>query len=190
MAAGGSSRMGQPKQLLRFGDVTMLGRIVAVVEESRLDPVVVVLGAHADEIKAAIEWRRARPVFNPDYKRGSATSLRAGLEAIDPDRGVVVVAGDQPGITAHVIDRLVAAFQEENAWAAVGEYTDGIAHPWVLSHRALEAMPSHEGDKLLWHMLSEDERVVRVGLGVAKPIDVNTPEDYERARAALGLNAG
>ncbi len=51
-------------------------------------------------------------------------------------------------------------------------------------------MPSHEGDKLLWQMLSEDERVLRVELDVSKPIDVNTPEDYERACAALGLSAG
>ena len=186
MAAGGSSRMGQPKQLLRFGDVTMLELVVLAVEESTLDPIVVVLGAHADEIKAGVDLRGARAVFNVDHRRGSATSLRAGLAVVDPAAGAVVVAGDQPAITADVIDALAAEYREENAWAAVVEYTDSVGHPWVLSHEALEAMPSHEGDKVLWDMLSGDDRVLRVAVDRPKPIDVNTWDDYEAACRDLG----
>jgi len=187
MAAGSSSRMGQPKQLLSFGEITMLEYVLLAVEASTLDPIVVVLGAHADEIKAEVNWRKVRSVLNPDHKKGSATSLRAGLSAVDPSRGAVVLAGDQPAITSEVIDGLVAAFREESAWAAVVEYTDGVGHPWVLSHKALGAMPSFEGDKLLWRMLSEDDRVVRVAMDRPKPLDVNTLEDYEAACGELGL---
>ena len=178
--------MGRPKQLLRFGDVTMLEQVLLTVTASTLDPIVVVLGAHADEIKAEVDLREARVVFNPDHSRGSATSLRAGLAAVDPSAGAVVVAGDQPAITAEVIDALVAAYREENAWAAVVEYTDGVGHPWVLSPAGLAAMPSHEGDKVLWDMLSGDDRVLRVAVDRPKPIDVNTWDDYEAACRDLG----
>ncbi len=187
MAAGSSSRMGRPKQLLDFGEITMLEHVVLVAEASAVAPIVVVLGDHADEIKARVNWHHAEVVFNPDYKHGSATSLRAGMSALDPSSGIVVVAGDQPAVTADLIDRLVEGYVDANAWAAVCEYTDGVGHPWVLSQDALEAMPSLEGDKVLWRMLSEDERVVRVAMDRAKPLDVNTMEDYEAACYDLGF---
>ena len=186
MAAGSSSRMGRPKQLLRFGDVTMLEHVLLTVAESTLEPIVVVLGAHADDIRAEVNLHGARSVFNANHSRGSATSLRAGLAAVDPSAGAAVVAGDQPAITADLIDALAAGYRREDAWAAVVEYTDGVGHPWVLSYRALEAMPSFEGDKLLWHMLSEDDRVLRVGVDRPKPRDVNTWDDYEAACRDLG----
>lgn len=187
MAAGSSSRMGQPKQLLRFGELTMLEMVLSVLDASRVDQVIVVLGSHADDIKAQVELGGARAVFNPDYKRGSATSLRAGLAALESPGGVMVVAGDQPAITAEIIDGLAAAFLEENAWAAVCDYTDGPGHPWLLSQDALEAMPALEGDKVLWRMLSEDSRVLRVKVDRPKPRDVNTWQDYETACHDLGL---
>ena len=179
--------MGRPKQLLRFGDVPMLELVLSTVEDATLNPIVVVLGAYADEIKAKVDLRGAHAVFNPGYKRGSATSLRAGLAELDSTAGVVVIAGDQPAVSAEVIDGLVAAFQQQDAWAAVVGYTDGVGHPWLLSHEALEAMPSNEGDKVLWHMLSEDDRILRVAVDRPKPRDVNTREDYEEACLDLGL---
>ena len=178
--------MGQPKQLLRFGDVTMLEHVLLTVTASALDPIVVVLGAHADEIRAEVNMHGVRSVFNADHSRGSATSLRTGLGAVDPAAGAVIVAGDQPAITAEVIDALAAEHREKDAWAAVVEYTDGVGHPWVLSPGALEAMPSHEGDKVLWDMLSGDDRVLRFAVDRPKPIDVNTWEDYEAACRDLG----
>lgn len=187
MAAGSSSRMGRPKQLLSFGGVSMLERVLLALGDSRLEPIAVVLGSRADEIKAKVNLHGSKAVFNPDYKQGSATSLRAGLAAVDSSEGVVVVAGDQPAITAEVIEALVDGYLQTDAWAAVCEYTDGVGHPWVLSSGALEAMPSVEGDKVLWRMLSEDERVVRVAMERPKPLDVNTWADYEAACRDLGF---
>ena len=114
LAAGTSVRMGRPKQLLPLGDRCLLQRVVDAALASRLDEVIVVLGHRAEEIRAAIVLPgdgRARAVVNPDFARGQSTSLQRGVRAADArSQAVAVLLGDQPGVTAGLIDRVAAAF--------------------------------------------------------------------------------
>ena len=85
LAAGGSSRLGEPKQLLLCQGETLLERAVRLAHESGAQPVIVVLGAQADRLRGLVE-KRAIVAINDDWQSGMSTSLRAGLQAALHDR--------------------------------------------------------------------------------------------------------
>lgn len=98
LGAGGSTRLGQPKQLLPFQGTTLLGWVVAQAEgATALDEVVVVLGRAAEEIRSRMAFGRARVVENPVFGEGCSSSYRAGIGALDRRaEAVMVLLGDQP----------------------------------------------------------------------------------------------
>ena len=107
LAAGESRRMGFPKALLRYREETFLDRLVGLFA-ARCSPVIVVLGAEADRIRAA-----ARPaatfVLNPDWARGQTTSMQCGLRAVPPEAdGVLFTLVDHPAVAPATIDALLA----------------------------------------------------------------------------------
>src|SRR6202049_2601964 len=98
--------MGEPKQLLEVRGIPLLELAVTAANASQLDEVVVVLGANADEIAAAVDFGRARVVLNPDHEQGMSTSLRAGTASLGNDVSrAMVVLGDQAHISAALLDR-------------------------------------------------------------------------------------
>ena len=104
LGAGRSSRFGTPKQLLPFGDTTMLGQVVRNANTSDLDRVVVVLGRASEELRGSVDFGRAVVVDNTAYGTGCA-SLLAGMDAAGEDcEALVLLLGDQPGVRAEIID--------------------------------------------------------------------------------------
>ena len=108
LAAGGSSRMGSPKQLLPVDGRPLLEVVVSQACASQLDEVVVVLGGNAAAIKERVDFGRARTVVNRDYAQGMSSSLRLGLASLSRETGrTVVILGDQPGVSASLLDQLL-----------------------------------------------------------------------------------
>lgn len=110
LAAGGSTRMGRPKQLLPLAGRPLLQHVVDAILGSRLDEVILVLGAHADEIRQALrvpDGERVRVIVNDGWAAGQSTSLCAGIAAVG-ERAIAaaVLLGDQPHVSAPLIDRL------------------------------------------------------------------------------------
>src|ERR687897_362453 len=129
LGAGRSSRFGAPKQLLPFGDTTLLGQAVRNANASALDRVVVVLGRASEELRATVDFGRAEVVENTSYGTGCASSLLAGLEAPGEDcEAIALLLGAQPGVMAEFIDHVVASWWRERPWAAVTSY-NGIHKP-------------------------------------------------------------
>jgi molybdenum cofactor cytidylyltransferase len=185
LAAGESARMGRPKQSLPFGGTTLLNFVVAQAERSRLDRVVVVTGAHASEVEGHLDLGRASVARNPDYRRGNMSSLASGAADVPEAGAVLVLMGDMPGVDAEVIDRFVDLWRDEQPWAAVAAYRDGIAHPFLLSAPALAAALELQQPKALWTFLVAEPAgdVRHLDIEELRPRDVDTPEDYE---AVLG----
>jgi molybdenum cofactor cytidylyltransferase len=187
LAAGGSRRMGSPKQLLPVGGRPLLETVVAAACASRLDEVVVVLGANAAAIRDAVSWDRARVVVNPDHEQGMSTSLHAGIRALDAsvDRCAVIL-GDQPDVTAALIDRLLDA-QEQSGLPASALSFDGLLHPPVVMVRELwPDLLALQGDVGFRHVIRARPDLVAAvpaATPLHHPVDIDTPEDFARLTA-------
>lgn len=184
LAAGSSRRMGRPKQLLEVGGRPMLEVIVTHACASRLDEVLVVLGAGADQIRDRVNFGRTRIVVNPDHASGMASSLLTGIAALDDEvERAVVILGDQPDISSRLLDALLD-LQVRSALPAAALSFDGLLHPPVVLARALwPDLQTLEGDVGCRALIRARPELVATlpGAGGHKhPADVDTPEDYER----------
>jgi molybdenum cofactor cytidylyltransferase len=183
LGAGKSSRFGKPKQLLPFGDTTLLGQAVRNANASALDRVVVVLGRASEELRASVDFGRAEVVENTAYGTGCASSLLAGLDAAGEDcEAIALLLGDQPGVRSEFIDRVLATWRQKRPWAAVTTYVGGLGHPFIFARESFGELRSLHGDKAVWKLIeAHPERVSRVNLEAPLPPDVDTPEDYDLA---------
>ena len=107
LAAGGSSRLGEPKQLVRLGVENLLERAVRMAREAGCGPVVVVLGASAELIRSKCSLGDARVLVNEDWAEGMAFSIRLGVGALSGVDGCVVMTCDQPAVTVGHLSRLI-----------------------------------------------------------------------------------
>jgi molybdenum cofactor cytidylyltransferase len=187
--------MGKPKLTLPLGDRRILSHVLDAAIGAPLDEVVVVLGPGAEDVRAALGDlpARVRFVTNPDHLRGQSTSLRAGLDACDPSSvAAVILLGDQPGVTPATIESVVGAFSETVGDPALdvvqASYGGRPAHPTVLA-RAVWADVVREGDEGARAWISEHaDRRTLVEVGGRPPVDVDTPEEYERLLRTFGTD--
>lgn len=187
LAAGRSSRMGRHKLLLPLGDQPVIAHVVAAACASGAEPVLIVLGHEAEEVRAALPPSRAHMVENPAYTEGMASSLRAGIAAVPAEcAGALMVLGDQPLITAALLDRLIeAAHHDPDAIVAAtyaGQRGSPVYFPRV-DFAALEAVEGDEGGRTVLAQHPDRVRLVACA-DVGAPLDVDTPADYERIREA------
>jgi molybdenum cofactor cytidylyltransferase len=184
LAAGASRRMGEPKQLLEVRGMLLLEVSVRVACASHLDEVVVVLGARAEEIAAVVDFGRARVVVNPDHEQGMSTSLRAGIASLGADIArAMVILGDQPDVSASLLDRLLEIHQASGLPAAALSF-DGLLHPPVVLARemwaGLEALEGDIGLRAVVRAHPELVAALPVDRPGGHPIDIDTREDFER----------
>lgn len=182
LAAGGSTRLGQPKQLLPFRDTTLLGWVVDRVASARaLDEVVVVLGGAAAQVRSRVNLSGARVVENPEFGQGCSSSYRAGIGALDPrTQAVVVVPGDQPDIEPGDINRVVERWREEGCPIVVTSYRGQPGHPLLFARTLFAELAALRGDKAAWKLLDASPGSVRpLEVGRPLPPDVNTWRDYQ-----------
>lgn len=185
LGAGRSSRFGAPKQLLPFGDTTLLGQVVRNANASNLDRVVVVLGRASEELRASVDFDRAVVVENTAYGKGCASSLLAGMDAAGENcEALMLLLGDQPGVRTEFIDFALAEWRQGRPWASVTSYQGELGHPFIFSRKAFGDLRGLHGDKAVWKLIEAcPDRVLRVEIDAALPPDVDAPEDYELALA-------
>jgi molybdenum cofactor cytidylyltransferase len=185
LAAGASVRMGEPKQLLPYRNSTILKATIGAFTSSRLDDVVVVIGSSADLVRSSLQSVDAAIVQNAEFRLGNASSLRAAVDKAPAAAAFVLAAGDLPTITTNAIDALVDVWERDEPWAAVTQYRDRVAHPFLLSSEAVQMATLSPGPNVLWKLLveSKDARVTVVATDRNAPADINTPEDFARLTA-------
>jgi len=185
LAAGGSSRLGAPKQLLAYGDGTLLGHVLDTARSSGFDQLVVALGGSSEEVRDRVDLSGADVVENPGYGEGCSSSIAAGLAAVDPRCDVLVLMlGDQPGVTAATVRALVAGRGEATPMA-ICRYDDGRGHPLALGRALFGDLRDLHGDKAVWKLMDRlGAEVVEVRVSGPIPRDVDTREDYEAVLAA------
>jgi molybdenum cofactor cytidylyltransferase len=188
LAAGGSRRLGRPKQLLPYRDSTLLGHVLDTARACAFDQLVVPIGGHADDVRAAVDLAGTDVVVNERYGEGCSSSIAAALGAVDARCTVLaLLLGDQPGVRTETVRALLAG--RGDAPLAVCRYDDGRGHPLAFAREAFADLAALHGDKGIWRLL--DRRagdVVEVAVPGPIPRDVDTAADYEAvvAQAAVG----
>lgn len=184
LAAGGSSRLGRPKQLLPYRGATLLGSVLDSARACRFEQLVVALGGAADEVRGALDLHGAEVVVNEAYGSGCSSSIAAAMGALDARCEVLVLLlGDQPGVGPETVRALLAGRGEADL--AVCRYDDGRGHPFVFGPSAFADLRELHGDKAVWKLLERRAgEVAEVAVPGRVPLDVDTWDDYEALLAA------
>lgn len=189
LAAGQSRRMRGPNKLMaRFDGEPLIRKVTEQALRSMAGPVVVVTGHREDEIATALAGLHVTFAHNPDFADGIATSLKSGLAAVpDSAAGALIVLADMPGVTASVMDRLIAAFRERKGPAIILPTVDGKrGNPVLWSREFFPDLMTVAGDTGARHILAAHEDAVeRVEIGAAAGLDVDTPEALKLAGGVL-----
>jgi molybdenum cofactor cytidylyltransferase len=188
LGAGASTRLGRPKQSLPLGDTTVLGWVVRCAERSSLERVVVVAEAVGRAAVGGTAGGRLELVEPGAAGEGCATSLHAGLRMAGECDAVMVLLGDMPGLDAAMIDAVRAAWERERPWGLVTRYDDEVGHPFVFAAEAIPALKELHGDKAIWKLVDQHrDRVVEAPIHGRRPLDIDTPEDYQAVLASISL---
>ena len=184
LAAGASTRMGRPKQLLPFRGCSLLVRAAQTAIASGCYPSIVVLGAEIDRIRGDVETLPVQVAENPDWETGMGSSIRIGIQALmasDPDiEAAILLLCDRPFVSVRSIDRLVTAYRSTDRPIVASGYNDTIGVP-ALFHRTLfpellSLSGVHGAKSLMGRYLTQ---IVPIEFP-EEAIDLDTPEDYRK----------
>jgi molybdenum cofactor cytidylyltransferase len=184
LAAGGSRRLGTPKQLVRLRGRTLLAlALTAARSAAPAVRLVIVLGAHELRLRALVRRTApsARIAYNPRWAEGMAASLKVGLRAVPAGtKALLVTLVDQPNVDARALRRLIGAWRRRPALAAAAHYSDRAGVPAVLPRRYFRAIRELSGDSGARALLAGG-RITRVAMPEAA-FDIDTPADRARLR--------
>ena len=182
LAAGASSRMGQPKQLLPYHGRTLLCHAAETAVATGCTPIVLVTGALHDELLPEIAGLPIQPVHNPDWETGMASSIRAGLAAVAAarprPRAVLIMLTDQPLATPALLRLLIAQQQATQVPIVAAAYGDTLGVPAVFDRSVLDDLRQLQGAQ------GAGRLVAQLGAAVGRVafpgglLDVDTPEQY------------
>jgi CTP:molybdopterin cytidylyltransferase MocA len=175
LAAGAARRFGGPKQLAPLDGRPLLAHALDLVRDLRP---VVVLGAHAERIAAAVDLAGVEVVTCADWASGQAASLRAGIAAVGPGPGAaLVLLGDQPRLTRAVVEGTLGR-RDDAAWDAVRPTFGGVpGHPVLLARAVLDRAGELAGDEGARGLLRGVRVRTWVADGLGDPRDVDVPAD-------------
>jgi len=149
---------------------------------SSLDPVILVVGHEADEVRASVAGLPVDCVFNPDAAAGQSTSVRAGLAVLSPDvEAAVFILGDQPGVNSNVIETLITAWQDSRAPVVAPRYEDRMGNPVLFDQRVFPQLNLLEGDvgaRSIVRACQDSGELQLVPVAGPAPPDVDTEADY------------
>lgn len=184
LAAGGSTRLGRPKQLLPYRDGVLLDAVLGLARRAHFEQRIVALGGSSDLVLAAVDTNGFDVVVNDQYATGCSSSIARAIGAVRSDiDGIVLLLGDQPEVSADVIATLIAG--RGNAPVAVTRYEDGLGHPFALTRATFPALAALHGDRGVWKLIDRmGSAVARVRVDGKVPRDVDNEEDYRALLAA------
>ncbi len=184
LAAGMSTRMGEPKPLLRISGKTSIRHVIDALKMSRLEEIIVVLGHEAAAVSQAVRLDDVKIVVNPEYQKGMSTSLRAGIGAINVRSEAVLVAlVDQPLVKPVTIDRLIDEYRTVKSGIVIPVFQGVRGNPVLVDRRFFPELMEIYGDvgcRAIFHRHPEAIHRVEVNdPGIL--VDIDTPEDLQKS---------
>ncbi|HYL82397.1 MAG TPA: nucleotidyltransferase family protein [Candidatus Acidoferrum sp.] len=187
LAAGASTRMGVPKQLLRHRGLCLIRHAAETALGSTCRPVVIVLGANAEQIRPEVEGLSVQVVQNPHWAQGLGSSIRAGVEvlasAADPPEAVVLTLCDQPLVCSKDLEALVTVYRSTQRSIVASQYAETLGVPALFAQSVLPELLHLAGD-------AGAKQVIQRHLATVWPVpcphaavDLDTLEDYDAIRS-------
>ena len=139
LAAGLSTRMGTPKQLLPFGNSTMIETVIDNLLQSKLGEVIVIIGHQADLIRSTIKSEPIQIIFNPNFYDGMLSSVQCGIRSVSKSSSAFAITlVDQPLITPDLIDIVITAHHENNYGITIPRFNGQRGHPAIFDRQYTE----------------------------------------------------
>jgi len=182
LAAGESKRMGKPKQLMPFGQNTVVEQVIDNLLSSVVNEVIVVVGYRAEEVIKSIVSKPVKIAINPNYQQGMSTSIIAGLNLVDSRAQAVMLAlGDQPLIKSQTINRLIEEFYNHDKGIAIPTYQGGRGHPIIFAIKYKEKLLELKGDMGGRQIVKDHPNdILEVAVDAESIItDIDTISDYQ-----------
>jgi molybdenum cofactor cytidylyltransferase len=187
LAAGASTRMGKPKQLLEYKGRSLIQHAVEVAIASVCYPIIVVLGAYAEDIKPEIATLSVEAIENSFWQQGMSTSIRIGIETLNKSNckaeAAILMLCDQPFVSPCLIERLIKVYQTTQAPIVASEYDRILGVPALFDRTLFPQLTILSNDTGAKKII---QKYVRQVAKVSFPegiIDIDTPQDYSSAIA-------
>jgi molybdenum cofactor cytidylyltransferase len=188
LAAGESRRMGTLKQLLPYGDKTVIETVVDNFQQVDLHEIIVVLGYCSEQIQKTLNGYSIKTVINEKYRDGMLSSVQCGIESVDAFADAFLIGlGDQPFVSPFIISELLKHFVSQEKGIILPIYVGKRGHPIVIHSKYRDdifGLDHNIGLKQLIHNNQNDLLVVDVASDTIIR-DMDFPEDYERELRVL-----
>lgn len=191
LAAGASTRMGKPKQLLTYGNRTFLRHAAEVAVASVCRPILIVLGAYASQLQSEFDNLPVRSVINERWADGMGSSIQVGVETLNTydragrTKALVLMLCDQPYVTTAVINDFVAAYHLNDKGIIASEYDGALGVPALFGRKHFAELTTMRGAAGAKHIIAahaSDVVPMPFPNGVT---DIDTPEDYRQLQNAM-----
>jgi molybdenum cofactor cytidylyltransferase len=183
LAAGGSSRMGRPKQLLNFQGKTLLRILAETLAGTLCRPLVAVLGAETERSTAELDGLPISICVNENWQSGMSSSIKSGIRQIldieSEINAVIIALCDQPHVTSDDIARLISAFTDSRLPIVAAGYNDTVGVPALLSRAMFDDLCRLEGDKGARELIRKNPECVLTIPMEKAAIDIDTPDDAD-----------
>jgi len=189
LAAGESSRMGRPKQLLKHGDLTLLQHSIHVAHEADVSTIVVVLGAHADSMNNDFSTKSVF-VTNSNWKEGMASSIQLGIKSLldreAETEGAILMVCDQPYVNSLLLNTLIETYKTTGKQIVASGYDNTFGPPVFFHKLFFPELLQLKGDVGAKSVIKKHEEQVEIVLFPEGSIDIDTDVDYQKLLKATG----
>ena len=186
LAAGASTRLGRPKQLLQYQGKTLLAHAMNEAVNSKVDAVVVILGKDAKLFKKEIDEKKVRVAINSSWEEGMASSVRLGLDTLFNDKpyidAVIFMVCDQPHISSSILNELIKTQQKTTKQIVTCNYGDSLGPPALFHKKYFKELVKLSGDAGARKIVQRNMNDVATISFPEGKIDIDTEEDYEKLK--------
>ena len=180
LAAGSSSRMEKPKQLLLYKHTTLLGWAIEQAQNSIANNVFCVLGANAEIIEKEIEKSNSNIIYNPNFKDGLSSSIVAGIHHLKIKNFdlVLIMLADQPNVNSSYLNELIKASEENPLKIIASNYGKKVGVPAIFPKNYFQQLLKLKGDKGAGEFLTQHNSEI-IKMKPFNLIDIDTPKEYQ-----------
>ena len=184
LAAGESSRLGQPKQLLPFRDSTLLNYVIDEACRSQANPRLLVLGAFAEQVKNSLDNSSIKVIENREWQEGLSSSIRCGIRELiqmEPAcESVILSVADQPYFSSAIVDTLISFHQNNNKGIVASHYANTVGPPTLFDKKFFPDLLALKGDLGARSVLGRYANEVATIPFEPGVIDIDTPDDLRK----------